>query len=191
MYPEPVVSVWSRWRLHADAVTSVLVSGGVDARTVDEGGDVDGLLVAGVLLPDLPDLLDHRRAKGRPTVVWGGVLPSPRVAAVRAAGAAAYVSMLRPPHEVVDVVRRVLAGQPVPWPAPPEAIVRLTPTEQGVARAYLVEWSDHPRAEVARRLGISERTLKSHVANIRAKAGHRGTETREGLHRALVVSEWL
>lgn len=191
MFPEPVVSVWSRWRLHADAVTSVLVAGGVDARTADEYHDVDGLLVGGALLPDLMDLLEERRAKGRPTVVWGGVLPSPRVEALRRAGAAAYLSMLRPPHEVVDVVRRVLAGQPVPWPAPPEAMVRLTPTEQRVARAYLVDWSDHPRAEVARRLGISERTLKVHIANIRAKAGHRGTETREGLHRALVVSEWL
>ncbi|MGE9783047.1 LuxR C-terminal-related transcriptional regulator [Janibacter sp. G368] len=191
MRADAEVFVWSRWRLHADAVTSVLVADGLDARTVASVDEATGLLVGGALLPDLTDLLERRRSAGLATVVWGGVLPSPRVAALRQAGAAAYVSMLEPPQQVVDVVRRVLAGQPVPWPQPPEAMVRLTEREQEVARAYLADWSDHPRAEVARRLGISERTLKVHIANIRAKAGHRGTETREGLRRALVVSEWL
>ena len=75
--------------------------------------------------------------------------------------------------------------EPVPMPA-----AELDALELAAMRAA-VEACDGNVAKAARRLGISERTLKAHVANIRAKAGHRGTETREGLHRALVVSEWL
>lgn len=185
------VAVWAAWRLHADALVSIMEAEGLPVRLADDPVAARGLLVAGAALHDHTTLLEHRRRGGRSTIIWGGTLPVPRVDALREAGAAAYVTMLQPAGEVVDVVQRVLAGQEVPWPQGPGPLSSLTPREHEVAVAYLERWADHPRSEVASLLGISERTLKVHIANIRAKAGHRGTATREGLHRTLIVREWL
>lgn len=67
----------------------------------------------------------------------------------------------------------------------------LTPREREAAEAYLVAGAERTRAEVAREMGISERTLKVHIANIRDKTGHEGTATREGLRQALAFRGWL
>lgn len=191
MPPSPVVCVWSPWPLHADAVAEVLREGGVPAGVVPSSGAVPGLLVAEAIRFDDLGLVRARARAGRSTVVWGGTLPVPRVAALRVAGAAAYVPMLEHPHQLVGVVTDVLSGVPVEWAPDPEPMGQLTARERAVARAYLVDHGGWGRAQVAEALGISERTLKVHVANIRAKAGHRGTHTREGLRRALTVRGWL
>lgn len=186
-----MVAVWARWQLDADCLVEVLGDSGVRAEVVVDPVAYEGLLVAmAVLQEDLP-VLEARERAGRPTVVWGGTLPVPRVAQLREAGAAAYVPMLQPPRELVAVVSAVLGGEEVPWEAGPGPMSALTSREQGVARAYLVEHGDRARSEVADLLGITDRTLKVHIANIRAKAGHRGTHTREGLRRALTVRGWL
>ena len=187
----PVVSVWSPWRLHADSVVVVLDEHGIRAQVVDDPVAAAGLLVASAMAADQGQLLRERASAGRSTILWGGTLPPPRIAELRDAGALAYVSMLHAPSELVAVVSDVLSGEDVPWTDAVGPLPTLTEREQGVARAYLVDHADRTRAEVAQILGISDRTLKVHVANVRAKAGHRGTHTREGLRRALTVRGWL
>ncbi len=185
------MAVWSPWRLHADAVADALVDEGVPAVTVDDPSAVEGLLVAGAVDPAGVELLQGRRLAGRPTIVWGGTLPPPRIATLRASGAAGYVSSLAPPTEVARVVRLVLVGGEPSWPEPASPMSSLTPRERDVADAYLVTGAELSRAQVAERMGISERTLKVHVANIRDKTGHEGTATREGLRQALAFRGWL
>ncbi|MDN5717713.1 MAG: LuxR C-terminal-related transcriptional regulator [Janibacter sp.] len=185
------VSVWSPWRLHADAMVLVLMEHDIPAEFVDECSAAPGLLVAELVGRDDLHLVEARRREGLPTVVWGGTLPAPRVAALRDAGASAYVTLLHSPRELVAVVRQVQDGQRVAWPGAAVPAEVLTGREREVAQAYLVQWADRTRAEVATRLGMSERTLKVHVANIWAKAGHRGTATRDGLLRTLTVRGWI
>jgi DNA-binding CsgD family transcriptional regulator len=191
MPPPPAVAVWSPWRLHADAVAVVLTEHGISSEVVDDPVATAGLLVAELVGAGDLHVLEARRRGDRPTVVWGGTLPVPRVAALRDAGASAYVSGLHAPRELVAVVRQVDGGQRVAWPGATASVEVLTGRERQVAQAYLVQWADRTRAEVATRLGMSERTLKVHIANIRAKAGHRGTATRDGLLRTLTVRGWI
>lgn len=185
------MAVWSPWFLHADAVADALVDEGVPAVAVGDPSTVGGLLVAGAVDPKGVELLQDRRQAGRPTIVWGGTLPPPRVAILRASGATAYVSSLATPAEVARVVRLVLSGGEPAWPEPPSPMSSLTPREREVAEAYLVAGADLTRSQVARDLGVSDRTLKVHIANIRGKTGHEGTATREGLRQALTFRGWL
>lgn len=191
MAGEGRVAVWSTWRLHADAVVDALVHEGLDALRVEDPAGVAGLLVAGAVDPGGTGLLEERRRAGRVTIVWGGTLPPPRIATLRASGAAAYLSALASPPEVAETVRLVLAGEAPPWPDSPRPMSSLTPREREVSEAYLVSGAEHTRAQVAEHMGISERTLKVHIANIRLKTGHEGTATREGLRQALTSRGWL
>lgn len=191
MSPPSEVSVWSPWRLHADAMVLVLTEHDIPAELVDEPLAAPGLLVAELVGRDDLHLLEARRRGDLPTVVWGGTLPVPRVAALRDAGASAYVTLLHSPLELVAVVQRVLEGGRAAWTGDVAPVATLTGRERQVAQAYLVRWADRTRAEVATRLGMSERTLKVHVANIRTKAGHQGTATRDGLLRTLTVRGWI
>ncbi|MGO1167460.1 MAG: LuxR C-terminal-related transcriptional regulator [Janibacter sp.] len=188
---EAGVAVWSTWAVDADAVVAACRVGGVEAWTVADPAPVAGLLVLGASAPGVMELLARRRAEGRSTVIWGGTLPPARVATLRSSGCAAYVSMLQSPTELARIVGQVLRGERVAWPAEPPRMATLTAREEVVARGYLVGSAELSRAEVAAELGLSERTLKVHIANIRAKAGHEGTATREGLHRALALHGWL
>lgn len=185
------VAVWSPWRLHADALVDVLTGQGIPAGVVEEPLTTTGLVVAEAVRSGDLSLLEARHGAGLPTVVWGGTLPAPAVAALRSAGATAYVTLLQSPRELVAVVREVLDGREIPWAVGAGPVGALTSRERQVAQAYLVVWADRTRADVAMRLGMSERTLKVHVANIRAKAGHRGTATRDGLRRTLTVRGWI
>lgn len=63
--------------------------------------------------------------------------------------------------------------------------VALTRAELRAMTAYLVTQATCSRAEVAANLGISERTLKAHVANVRAKVDSAQAGTRLGLRREL------
>lgn len=182
-----VVGVWSRWALHADAVVDVLGSRGLRVVVVDDPWTHPGVLVAEAVMPEDVALVAQRAKGEHPTIVWGGTLPVPKVAALRSVGAAAYVPMLEHPRELAGVVTDVVAGVSVAWGESRLPKSGLTPRERTVARAYLVEHAEWGRSQVAKHLGMSENTLKVHIANIRTKAGHRGTHTREGLRRALIV----
>lgn len=185
------VAVWSPWPFHAEALVVALGESGERAVLTDSPRDASGLLVADVIDPDVRSLLEERGRDGRGTVVWGGTLTAPRVLALRDAGASAYVSELAWPGDLAAVVRAVLLGESVSWPKAPSPTAELTPRERDVAVAYLVDGAEDTRAEVARRLGISERTLKVHIARIRDKTGHGGTATREGLRHRLAAAGWV
>lgn len=183
--------MWSPWPLHADALVVALAEAGERAAVVDDPVGAARVLVADVAGRDLTAVLGRRRRGGRSTLVWGGTLDRARVAALSAAGASAYVSELARPGEVAAVVRAIRLGEDVAWPEGPPPMVALTPRERAAARAYLVTGAGRTRAEVAQDLGISERTLKAHIANVRDKVGHEGTATREGLRHELAARGWV
>lgn len=185
------LAVWSSWPLHADVLVAALEDVGGRPVVVADPDDAEGILVAAIDAPDVVGAVRARARVGRETVVWGGTLPPHRVDALRRAGASAYVSALALPRELAEVVGRVQDGAAVEWPSVEAAVVRLTAREREVALAYLVTEADRTRSEVARGLGISERTLKVHIARVRDKAGHEGTATREGLHHELVTRGWF
>ncbi|WP_338750499.1 LuxR C-terminal-related transcriptional regulator [Janibacter alittae] len=189
--PQPVSPVvWSSLPLHADSLVAVLREAGERAGVVAAPADAEEVLVATVDAPGLGTVLRRRSQVGRPTIVWGGTVSAARAAALRDAGANAYVSALALPRDLVDVVRRVRQGEDVPWPES-RPVVALTRREHETALAYLVTEADRTRAEVARGLGISERTLKVHIARVRQKVGHVGTSTREGLRHELSTHGWV
>lgn len=183
--------VWTRWPLHADALVVSLAQAGVPATAVRTPDETKGVLLASVDAPDLTQVLGCRAGAGEATVVWGGSLPAAKVLALREAGASAWVSALALPRELAAVIERVREGQDVEWPPQDAASVSLTSREHEVAVAYLVTQADRARAEVAQSLGISDRTLKAHIARIRDKVGHEGTATREGLRYRLAGQGWL
>lgn len=150
-----------------------------------------GVLVADVETPDLETVLRSRRDIGARTVVWGGTLSGARARRLRDAGASAYVSALAAPRDLALTVRRVRDGDPVAWEPSAGPPAGLTPREREVAMAYLVTEAERTRAEVAHGLGISERTLKVHVARIRHAVGHVNAATREGLRYEITRRGWL
>ena len=185
-----VVGVWSPWPLHSDALVGALTSAGVPARPEERPESSPGVVVVDDIDPEHRDLVVARRCVG-PTVVWGGTAGGAHIAQLRDLGAAAYVSMLAAPHELGSVVQRVDAGLEVAWTEGATQASPLSGRERDVAEAYLVRHAHARRAKVAKLLGISESTLKVHVANLRAKAGHEGTATREGLRRTRVLRGWI
>ncbi|NYF97637.1 LuxR C-terminal-related transcriptional regulator [Janibacter cremeus] len=188
--PQPFpLAVWSSSPLHADSLVTVLQQAGERVGVIVEPNGAEGVLVATVETPGLGGVLRRRSRAGRQTIVWGGTLPVGRVAALRDAGASAYVSVLALPRELMDVVHRVRQGEDVPWPE--SGSEALTAREREAARAYLVTQAGCSRAEVAHGLGISERTLKVHIGRVRDKTGHVGTSTREGLRHELDMRGWL
>lgn len=191
MRPNPPLAVWSPWALHADALVAVLLGADEGAVAVGDPEVVTGVLVVGAEAPGVLTLVRRRARLGRETIVWGGTLAQSRTEALRKAGASAYVSALALPGELVEAVRQVRDGGRVAWPAPSVSAAALTPREREVALAYVVTGAGRSRAQVAAQLGISERTVKVHVARIRDKAGHEGTATREGLRHELTIRGWI
>lgn len=167
------VDVISPLALHRDALEGTLRRSGAFAVV---GQHSDDVLPVGagrydVTVVDLPALgtaAVRRIARSRPTVAWGGYLHTGTVAELVDAGLRGYVSVIGSQHDLVVAALRVAGGERS-LPALDAAALRLTPAEQRVCQAYLVEHADAPRAAVAAELGISERTLKVHLANVRAK----------------------
>lgn len=107
-----------------------------------------------------------------------------------AAGAAGYLLKTAEADEIIDGVRRVVAGEGVlapevtrrvlerargtsasrttPSAQAAEAVARLTPREREVLAAL---GEGHSNAQIAATLFISEPTAKSHVSNVLAKLG--------------------
>jgi DNA-binding CsgD family transcriptional regulator len=189
----------------------VEIASGVDL----ESAAAADLVVLDALSPAAEDVLALTRRRAVPVVVWGGMGTQweDRVERRRLAGEIGVVrlsSLARRP-ELVAVVRLLLdppsrgpfpvaperdalraaeavADRSVTTPrrtAVPPTQVRLTATELRVVRAYLVSGATKPRAEVAAILGMSERTLKVHLANVRRKVGSAQASTRLGLRREL------
>ena len=106
-------------------------------------------------------------------------------------GASGYISKAVAPEELVDLVRRVATGEKVlsselggPGLAAP--VIQLTARELDTLRGLL---SDRPPKAVAADLGISDKTLYRHRANLMEKLGARtqGDLVRIARERALLM----
>lgn len=164
------VMVISPQALHRDALVATLRASG--AFSVVEGHS-DGTATAAydVTVVDLPGLgmAEVREiVQQRPTVAWGGYLHTGTVSELVDAGLRGYVSVIGSQRDLVVAAIRVASGE-VSLPELNASVIRLTPAEQRVCQAYLFDLADVPRALVATELGISERTLKVHLSNVRAK----------------------
>ena len=101
------------------------------------------------------------------------------VAALPARPQAALRELLQAQQELT--ARLEAPVQPRPGGAPaPEATIRLTPREHQVL--HLLARGDRNK-EIALRLGLRERTIKFHVANLLAKLG--AQSRTEALRRAI------
>lgn len=101
---------------------------------------------------------------------------SERVAELTRAGAISYVLKDSSPDELIDTIRRANRGEPTITPrvartllksdTPTSDVHRLTPRELEVLQAIA---SGHSNRRIAEDLGITERTVKSHVGNVLSK----------------------
>ncbi|RNI24211.1 LuxR C-terminal-related transcriptional regulator [Flexivirga caeni] len=161
--------------LHRRALARALVRSGAFATVeehvaVESGSAGTGYDVTVVDLPALGVAAVQQICAGRATLAWGGYLHSGAVAALVETGLRGYVSVIALERELALAAMRVAAGVAA-LPSLDTTSVRLTPAELRACQAYLVDGADAPRALVAAELGISERTLKVHLANVRAKVG--------------------
>jgi DNA-binding NarL/FixJ family response regulator len=129
-----------------------------------------------------------REVPGSPPVLVLTMFDDPQVvAAALAAGAAGFVLKDAPCEEIIQATRAVAAGRGWLDPAiapqvlavyrsrlgrtpPPAALDGLSPREREVL-ALIGEGATNP--EIARRLGIAEGTVKTHVGGVFAKLGLR------------------
>ncbi|NNG39640.1 response regulator transcription factor [Flexivirga sp. ID2601S] len=128
-------------------------------------------------------------APAAPVLVWGGYLHQEQVRLLAADGARGYLSVISKRDQLVRAVLTLAAGERYFPQLDQLSAVRLTKAEDRVLRAYLLEMPDMTRADVAAALGLSDRTVKAHVANARGKvAGQVGS--RGALLRALQAHGW-
>lgn len=189
---------------------TMLLTGRDDMRVVGEAADgAAALELATELRPDvvLMDLImpvmdgleATRQLRGRGLACAVLMLSSATQArgiqeAVRA-GASGYLLKTVQAADLVDAVRRVAAGLRVIDPVAADMLLGdlarqgelddLTPRETEILREVAL---GHPSADIARRLGISEATVRSHVANLLSKLNLQGRTqaTVFALRRGLV-----
>lgn len=166
--------------LHRDALVSALrpLLPGALVRVHD--GSMADVYVVDVETAGGPPRLEAAPA---PVVLWGGYLHDRRVEELRALGVTYYVSTLATPEQVARAV--TMASQGSGTGSPTSSRGRdLTPRQLDVLRAYVDTYRDRSRREVAERLGISERTLKVHLAAVRAALVGEPVSNRAALRRA-------
>jgi DNA-binding NarL/FixJ family response regulator len=119
-----------------------------------------------------------------------------RLMGVLRAGASAYVRKDAEPETLLAAVRAAAAGRTFIDPAAARHLARsdarddLTPRELDVLRHVAL---GHPNREIAASLGISEETVKTHVAHVLAKlqVENRGQATLQAFKRGVVTLEDL
>jgi NarL family two-component system response regulator LiaR len=175
-----------------------------DMELVGEAGDgAEAVALAGKLVPDvvLMDLVMPELDGVEATRRIRELSPSTRVIALTSfddddrifpaikAGAAGYLLKDVPPQELVDAVRRVHRGEALLHPvvagrlmqevaAETPAADTLTERELEVLRLIA---RGLPNKLIARELGVSEKTVKTHVSNILAKL-HLSDRTQAALY---------
>jgi NarL family two-component system response regulator LiaR len=120
-----------------------------------------------------------REARGKTTVlVLTSFLDDVHVFAALQAGAAGYLLKDVQPDELVRAIRQVHQGESALHPkvaarlvqhtAQPASFADFTPRERDVLRLLAEGFANK---EIARRLSLSEKTVKTHVSNILQKLG--------------------
>jgi DNA-binding NarL/FixJ family response regulator len=188
-------------------------------HVVGEVGDGDDAVAASSrLCPDLvvvdsdlaaADITRRlaRPAHGRrvPVLVLAQEEPDESVVDVLSAGATGVLHKHVPPHELVDAVRRVAAGDAVltapaaqhlfdrltgPAPQPDDPLPGLTPRERDVLELIAAGAANQ---DIASELGLSRTTVKSHVSHILTKNGlrDRAQAVRLAYESGLVTPAYL
>lgn len=189
-----------------DGIESWIAAHGSGIRVVGTAATVAGLLAgpgchAQVVLLDL-DLCDgttvqHNvaalRAAGLAVLVLAASDKPPSVRAAMRAGAAGYVLKSEPTVQVQAAIEAVAAGQD--WVSPRLAYILATDDTPGrpalspqEARALELYATGMPMKSVARRMTISEETVKQYVSRIRekyARADRPAPTKLELYHRAV------
>jgi two-component system, NarL family, response regulator LiaR len=135
-----------------------------------------------LVMPDTDGIATIRRlreAREKPTVlVLTSFLDDVHVFSALQAGAAGYLLKDVQPDELVRAIRQVHAGESALHPkvaarlvqhtAQPSGFADFTPREREVLRLLAEGFANK---EIARRLSLSEKTVKTHVSNILKKLG--------------------
>lgn len=185
------VAIATQVPLHRDVLVATFAQVQTIVVAPHEMGRAAGhVVVIDRLTADFDQYLSAAFARRLPVVVWGGYLHPSSVQALVRRGVDAYVSVIGSGDQLLDAVRTVRAGMSWLPALPPETDEGLTPGELRALSAYLLDHPTLPREAVARLLGISESTLKAHVANVRGRLDD-NCGSRAGLRRALIARGWL
>lgn len=139
-------------------------------------------------LADLGDRVAEMRCVA-PTIVWGGYLHRTQARALAERGASGYLSVISLPAQLHAAIEMVAGGGRYFPDLGPVDEIRLTPAEDRVMRAYLIDLASARRADVAAALGLSDRTVKAHIANVRSRLPVRAA-SRATLLRVLRAHGW-
>jgi DNA-binding NarL/FixJ family response regulator len=183
------VGVLGQRRLHVDALHSVIADVPYFAPQVmtHRWPEID-VAVLEVSMSGLPGLIAEISST-TPTIVWGGYLHSTQARELANHGAAGYLSVISlPAHLHAAIEMAAGGGRYFPDLGAPDQI-RLTPAEDRVMRAYLIDLSTQRRSDVALALGLSDRTVKAHIANVRSRLPVRAP-SRATLLRVLRAHGW-
>lgn len=189
--PTVRVAIASQVSLHCDALSAALRPFTTRVVRPSEMRHAAGhVVVIDRLTDDFEVYLTAALAGRLPVVVWGGYLHPTSVQDLVRRGADAYVSVIGSRDQLIDAVRTVRLGMSWLPALPPEAPDGLTTAEARALRAYLVDYPAESRRQVALRLGISESTLKAHLANVRGRLDE-ACASRLSLRRTVIARGWL
>ncbi len=161
-----------------------VVGEAVDGASAEEmtGTLRPDVVLMDLVMPDTDGIATIRRLRERrekPAVlVLTSFLDDVHVFAALQAGAAGYLLKEVQPDELVRAIRQVHQGESALHPkvaarlvqhtAQPAGFADLTPRERDVLRLLAEGFANK---EIARRLSLSEKTVKTHVSNILQKLG--------------------
>lgn len=146
---------------------------------------LQGLTVVDVTMPELEETVASIVNRGYRVLVYGGVLHSSRVLHLVSLGVRGYVTETALLQELRTAANHIATGGTyLPFDPPSDLPrVQLTASERAAADAYFLDHRGLPRAEVAKRLGIAESTLRNQLASVRRKLGAEPRMSRAGLSR--------
>jgi D-alanyl-D-alanine carboxypeptidase/D-alanyl-D-alanine-endopeptidase (penicillin-binding protein 4) len=158
------VGLWGRHELYVRSLAALLAARGAHARVLADippgARSLGGLDVLVVESP-LPSELERLAALGPPVVALAERAGPEEELAARRLGASGLLSKSASTAQLALSLERAVRE-------PPEAEVALTPRQQEVL-GLIVEGLDN--AEIAGRLGISQRTARAHVSSLFERLG--------------------